>query len=83
MDDEKYFMLSHSEMKGNDGFYTVDIENCPNEVKLKQKQNLLTKFYSGVRWWGLKTLCGEGLETGWSKIRSIMYQKINPQMLNQ
>ena len=37
MDDEKYFTLSHSEMKDNDGFHTFDIENCPNEVKFKAK----------------------------------------------
>jgi hypothetical protein len=33
MDDEKYFTFSHSEMKSNYGFYTDNVENCPNNVK--------------------------------------------------
>ena len=47
MDDEKYFTLSHSEMKDNDGFYTSDIENYPNEVKFKAK----AKFSDKVLVW--------------------------------
>lgn len=43
MDDEKYFTLSHSEMKGNDGFYTSNIENCPDEVKYKPKAKFADK----------------------------------------
>ncbi|KAJ8978518.1 hypothetical protein NQ317_002422 [Molorchus minor] len=43
MDDEKYFTLSHSEMKDNDGYYTSDVENCPNEVKFKAKAKFADK----------------------------------------
>ncbi|KAJ8967052.1 hypothetical protein NQ317_000044 [Molorchus minor] len=30
-------------MKGNDGYYTSDVENCPNEVKFKAKAKLADK----------------------------------------
>ncbi|KAJ8976795.1 hypothetical protein NQ317_014138 [Molorchus minor] len=43
MDDENYFTLSHLEMKGNDGYYTSDVENCPNEVKFKAKAKFADK----------------------------------------
>ncbi|KAJ8984762.1 hypothetical protein NQ317_012125 [Molorchus minor] len=33
LDDEKYFTLANSEMKGNDGFYTNNLEECPDNVK--------------------------------------------------
>lgn len=36
IDDQKYFTLPHSEMKGNDGFYTNDIENF-SEFKERAK----------------------------------------------
>lgn len=44
MDDEKYFTLSHSEMKGNDGFYTDNVENCPDNVKYKAKKKFEDKI---------------------------------------
>ncbi|CAH0547925.1 unnamed protein product [Brassicogethes aeneus] len=44
LDDEKYFTLSSSEMKGNDDFFTDNIEECPNEVATKAK----TKFEDKV-----------------------------------
>ncbi|CAH1110287.1 unnamed protein product [Psylliodes chrysocephalus] len=47
MDDEKYFTLSHSEIKGNDRFYTDDIENTPDNVKFKGK----SKFEDKVLVW--------------------------------
>lgn len=40
IDDEKYFTLGNSEMKGNDGFYIDNIEGCPDNVKYKQKSKL-------------------------------------------
>lgn len=44
MDDEKYFTLSHSEIKGNDGFYTNNIENTPDNVKFKGKSKFEDKI---------------------------------------
>ncbi|XP_050508102.1 uncharacterized protein LOC126885559 [Diabrotica virgifera virgifera] len=44
MDDEKYFTLSNSEMKGNDGFYTNDYENVPDEIKFKSKKKFEDKI---------------------------------------
>lgn len=36
LDDEKYFTLSNSEIKGNDGFYTEDFNAAPDNVKYKK-----------------------------------------------
>lgn len=83
MDDEKYFTLSHSEMKGNDGFYTSNIENCPNEVKFKAK----AKFADKVLVWcaiseaGISTpyvgrVRGEAVDAG------LYTQRCLPKMLN-
>ncbi|XP_050516839.1 uncharacterized protein LOC126891656 [Diabrotica virgifera virgifera] len=44
MDDGKYFTLSNSEMKGNDGFYTNDYENVPDEIKFKSKKKFEDKI---------------------------------------
>ncbi|XP_030767135.1 uncharacterized protein LOC115890913 [Sitophilus oryzae] len=44
MDDEKYFTLSNSEMKGNDGFYTDNYENVPDDVRLKSKKKFENKI---------------------------------------
>lgn len=43
MDDEKYFTLSNSEMKGNDGFYTDNIAEVPDNVRYKQKAKFADK----------------------------------------
>ena len=43
MDDEKYFTLSNSEIKGNDGFYTDNVEEVPNNVRYKQKAKFTDK----------------------------------------
>lgn len=43
MDDEKYFTLSNSEMKGNDGFYTDNILEVPDNVRYKQKAKFADK----------------------------------------
>lgn len=43
LDDEKYFTLANSEIKGNDGFYTDNIEECPNNVKYKEKPKFTDK----------------------------------------
>lgn len=43
IDDEKYFTLSNSEIKGNDGFYTDNVEDCPDNVKYKQKAKFADK----------------------------------------
>lgn len=47
LDDEKYFTLSNSEIKGNDGFYTDNIEDVPNDVRYKKK----AKFEDKVLVW--------------------------------
>lgn len=44
LDDEKYFTLSNSEMKGNDGFYTDNIEECPDNVRYKHKAKFADKI---------------------------------------
>lgn len=44
MDDEKYFTFSHSEMTGNNGFYTDNIEECPDEVATKSKKKFEDKL---------------------------------------
>jgi hypothetical protein len=44
MDDEKYFTLSNSEMKGNDGFYTDDYQNVPDDVRFKSKKKFEDKI---------------------------------------
>lgn len=37
LDDEKYFTFAHHELSGNDGFYTDNIENTPDNVKYAGK----------------------------------------------
>jgi transposase len=37
IDDESYLPLSNDELSANAGFYTSDIETCPDAVKLKPK----------------------------------------------
>ncbi|KAJ8942139.1 hypothetical protein NQ318_021647 [Aromia moschata] len=44
LDDEKYFTLANSEMKGNDGFYTNNLEECPDNVKFKAKAKFADKI---------------------------------------
>lgn len=44
MDDEKYFTLSNAEMKGNEGFFTDNIEDAPNNVRFKQKAKFADKI---------------------------------------
>lgn len=44
MDDEKYFTLANSEMKGNDGFYTDDYANVPDDVRFKSKKKFEDKI---------------------------------------
>ncbi|XP_030752754.1 uncharacterized protein LOC115879873 [Sitophilus oryzae] len=45
MDDEKYFTLCNSEMKGNDGFYTDNYVNVPDDVRLKSKKKFEDKIF--------------------------------------
>lgn len=47
MDDEKYFTLANAEIKGNDGFYTDNFHNAPDNVKFKAK----AKFSDKVLVW--------------------------------
>ena len=35
MDDEKYFIFYSDRIPGNDGFYTDNIDTCPDEVRYK------------------------------------------------
>lgn len=44
LDDEKYFTLSNSEIKGNDGFYTDSIEDVPPDVRYKKKAKFEDKI---------------------------------------
>lgn len=44
LDDEKYFTLSNSEIKGNDGFYTEDFHAAPDNVKFKRKAKFEDKI---------------------------------------
>jgi transposase len=44
LDDEKYFTLSNSEMKGNDGFYMDNVEECPDNVRYKHKAKFADKI---------------------------------------
>jgi hypothetical protein len=44
LDDEKYFQLYHHETPGNSGFYTDDIEMCPDNVKYKAKEKFPKKI---------------------------------------
>ncbi|MBK5647740.1 MAG: hypothetical protein I4N51_12150 [Acinetobacter sp.] len=39
-----YFTLANSEIKGNDGFYTDNIEECPDNVKYKEKAKFADKI---------------------------------------
>ena len=44
IDDESYFPLSNSELSGNAGFYTSNLDATPNEVKLKRKSKYEPKL---------------------------------------
>ncbi|KAJ8953384.1 hypothetical protein NQ318_023501 [Aromia moschata] len=44
LDDEKYFTFANSEMKGNDGFYTNNLEEYPDNVKFKTKAKFADKI---------------------------------------
>lgn len=54
LDDKKYFTLSNSEIKGNDGFYTDKIEDVPNDVSCKKKAKLEEKtlvwYFKTISW---------------------------------
>lgn len=43
LDDEKYFGLSCDEVPGNCGFYTDNIDECPDEVRFKPKEKYPVK----------------------------------------
>lgn len=42
--DEKYFILSNSDMKGNDVFYMDNLEDCPGNVTYKYKAKFEDKI---------------------------------------
>jgi hypothetical protein len=44
MDDEKYFGFSNDDIPGNSGFYTGNIEECPDSVKYKGKSKYPKKI---------------------------------------
>jgi transposase len=44
LDDEKYFEFSSNEIPGNSGFYTDDIESCPDDVRFKPKAKFPIKI---------------------------------------
>lgn len=44
IDDESYFPFKHDEMPGNSGYSTLDKENTPPDVKLKQKRKYPKKL---------------------------------------
>lgn len=83
MDDEKYFTFSHSEMKGNDGFYTDNIEDCPLEVATKSKK----KFEDKVLVWAAISEKGisrpyVGRVRGEAVDATIYTQRCLPKLLN-
>lgn len=47
LDDETFFTLSHSTIRGNQFFYTSDINTCPSSVKFAPK----TKFEPKILLW--------------------------------
>lgn len=44
IDDEKYFTFSCDDLPGNSGFYTDNIEECPDEVRFKKQEKFPTKI---------------------------------------
>jgi hypothetical protein len=44
IDDESYFILSHSSLVGNDNFYTIDFNKTPNSVKYQTKSKYEKKL---------------------------------------
>ena len=44
IDDEKYFCFSNDEIPGNSGFYTNDINKCPDKVRFKGKEKFPKKI---------------------------------------
>ncbi|CAG9829905.1 unnamed protein product [Diabrotica balteata] len=44
IDNEKYFTLSNSEMKSNDGFYINNVQDAPDEVRFKEKVKFADKI---------------------------------------
>lgn len=44
LDDESFFTLSNSDLSGNAGFYTSNIQQTPNDVKLKRKSKFEEKL---------------------------------------
>ncbi|CAH1110822.1 unnamed protein product [Psylliodes chrysocephalus] len=47
MDDEKYFTFANPEISGNSGFYTDNFNDCPDNVKFKEK----AKFEDKIMVW--------------------------------
>ena len=47
MDDEKYFTFTHNNMPRNDGFYTRNKENVPDNIKFKTKAKFEKSFGVG------------------------------------
>ena len=45
IDDESYFTLSHSEINGNNIYYTSDDKQCPDNVKFKEKSKFEDKLF--------------------------------------
>ena len=57
LDDESYFTLTHSEINGNDNFYSSDVELVANEIEFKIKdifEEIVCLCYN-IPLWHLKT----------------------------
>lgn len=48
MDDESYFTLSNSTLSGNDTFYAVDPNECPDEIRYKEKKKFEPKLLVSI-----------------------------------
>ena len=56
MDDESYFTLDGAAMPGNSGYYTIDRDSCPSDVKFRTE----SKFPEKVMVWQIISERGRG-----------------------
>ncbi|KAL1497216.1 hypothetical protein ABEB36_008212 [Hypothenemus hampei] len=81
--DKKYYTLSDSEIKGNDGFYRDNINEYPNKVKYKEKG----KFADKVSVWCAFPVGGSQVHahddiTYWLDLTNFVYAKETQDWLN-
>ena len=56
MDDESYFTLDGAAMPGNSGYYSIDRDSCPSDVKFRHE----SKFPEKVMVWQIISERGRG-----------------------